>query len=865
MTSPRAAGGWPAIIYTLKKARASGGFLRMWRAMRSKNACKTCALGMGGQLGGMVNERGRFPEVCKKSVQAMAADMQGRIREGFFAEFGVDRLSRFTPRELEHSGRLVEPLIAEPGDKSYRAISWEEAIERVAGALKEARTSDSTEITDGNAESAENARPESSSANSATTLRPPRRPLPVFFYFSGRSSNEAAFLLNLLGRVYGTNNINNCSYFCHQASGVALKGITGSGTASIVLDDLTGEDGCDLLFIIGGNPASNHPRLMRTVIDIRRRGGKVIVINPLKELGLVRFKVPSDVRSMLSPKGSQIADEYIQPHIGGDLALFAGIAKVLLEGQRQEHREHRGVTESTERGKNGVSQTSTLPSSVLSVSPSVPSVFPSSPLPIDEAYLANHTENFDEFRAGIEALSWDEIEASSGIARAEIERIAAIYANSNKTVFAWTMGITHHTHGVDNVRMIAAVAMLRGMLGRPGAGLLPLRGHSNVQGVGSMGVEPKLKWEVLTAMQHKFGITLPTSPGMDTLACIDAAARGEIRFAWHLGGNLFGSCPDSAHAARALRSIDTTVFLSTTLNTGHIHGRGRTSIILPVLARDEEPQSTTQESMFNYVRLSDGGRARYTGEQGPPLSEVEVMTRIFRKVLGDRVGGLDLAGMTRHTTIREAISRIIPGYEPVATIDVPPASEKRAAQEFQIPGRTFHTPHFKTPSGRARFFPVPPLPIQDRNAKSTEVDTENARKAFSGISSVPSVPSPRPLCSAFPLRLMTIRSEGQFNTVVYEDHDLYRGTDQREVILMHPDDIASRGLRVDDRVTVRSGTGEMTGIRIRPADIRPGNAAMYYPEANILVPPATDPESQTPAFKNIAITVEPSRSLPMLR
>lgn len=825
MTPPRAAGGWPAIIYTLKKARASGGFLRMWRAMRSKNACKTCALGMGGQLGGMVNERGKFPEVCKKSVQAMAADMQGRIREGFFAEFGFDRLSRFTPRELEHSGRLVEPLVAEPGDKSYRAIPWEEAIERVAGALKEARTSDSAEIADGNAESAENAGPESSSATSATTPRPPRCPLPVFFYFSGRSSNEAAFLLNLLGRAYGTNNINNCSYFCHQASGVALKGITGSGTASIVLDDLTGDDGCDLLFIIGGNPASNHPRLMRTVVDIRRRGGKIVVVNPLKELGLVRFKVPSDVRSMLSPKGSQIADEYIQPHIGGDLALFAGIAKSLFEKHTHAH------------GARPM---------------------------LDLLYTAAHTEGFDEFRAGIEPLSWQSIEESSGVSREEIERIADIYSRSEKTVFAWTMGITHHTHGVDNVRMIAAVAMLRGMLGRPGAGLLPLRGHSNVQGVGSMGVEPKLKWEVLTAMQQKFGISLPTSPGMDTLACIDAAAKGEIRFAWHLGGNLFGSCPDSAHAARALRSIDTTVFLSTTLNTGHIHGRGRTSIILPVLARDEEPQSTTQESMFNYVRLSDGGRARYTGSQGPPLSEVEVMTRIFREVLGDRVGGLDLAGMTRHTTIREAISRIIPGYEPVAKIDAPPASEKRAVQEFQIPGRTFHTPHFKTPSGRARFFPVPPLPIQARNTECTEVDTESTEKTLSGISSVPSVPSPRPLCSAFPLRLMTIRSEGQFNTVVYEDHDLYRGTDQREVILMHPDDIASRGLRVDGRVTVRSATGEMTGIRIRPADIRPGNAAMYYPEANILVPPATDPESRTPAFKNIAVTVEPSRSLAIL-
>ncbi|MFN7020623.1 MAG: FdhF/YdeP family oxidoreductase [Phycisphaerales bacterium] len=795
MKPPSAGGGWPAILYTLKKARSSGGFLRMWRALRSRNACKTCALGMGGQLGGMVNEAGRFPEVCKKSVQAMAADMQGRIRTGFFDEFSFDKLARFTPRELEHSGRLVEPLIAEPGDKSYRAISWEEALDRVAAALRAARTAD----------------PASPQGAARTTLNPA-----AFFYFSGRSSNEAAFLLQLLARVYGTNNVNNCSYFCHQASGVALRGITGSGTASIALDDLAGRDGeqgCDLLFVIGGNPASNHPRLMRTMIDLRRRGGKVIVVNPLRELGLVRFRVPSDVLSMLSPAGSRVADEYIQPHIGGDLALFAGIAKVLIEGSLRH--EDRAAPAQADPGKPAQAEAPARPSS-----------------PIDEAYLANHTENFDRFRSAISALDWPDIERSSGVARDEIERVAAIYAASRKTVFAWTMGITHHTHGTDNVRMIAAVAMLRGMLGRPGAGLLPLRGHSNVQGVGSMGVEPKLKWEVLAAMQRNFGINLPESPGLDTLGCIDAAARGDIRFAWHLGGNLYGSCPDSAFASRALRSIDTTVFLSTTLNTGHIHGRGRTSIILPVLARDEEPQRTTQESMFNYVRLSDGGRARYTGPQGPPLSEVEVMSRIFRKFLGDNVAGLDLAAMSRHTTIREAIAAIIPGYHPVTRFD---SADGRGPSngEFQIPDRTFHTPRFKTDSGRAKFFPVPPLPVPATDGPPS-------------------------------FRLMTIRSEGQFNTVVYEDHDLYRGTNRRDVILLNPADIASLGLNIDDPVTVRSATGEMPDIRIRPADIRAGNAAMYYPEANTLVPTDTDPESRTPAFKNVLIRVETSHRLPML-
>src|SRR6188472_2385261 len=248
-------GGWAAILYTLRQANRVG-WLRLWRAMRAKNACKTCALGMGGQKGGMVNEAGRFPEVCKKSVQAMAADMQGRVREGFFEEFGFDKLSRFTPRELEASGRLVEPLIAGPGDRAFRAASWDEALGQVVGTMKATPPDES------------------------------------FFYFSGRSSNEASFLLQLFARLYGTNNVNNCSFYCHQASGVGLASVTGSGTATIELEDL---EHADCVFVIGGNPASNHPRLMRTLLHVRRRGGQVIAVNPIVETGLVRFNVPSDV------------------------------------------------------------------------------------------------------------------------------------------------------------------------------------------------------------------------------------------------------------------------------------------------------------------------------------------------------------------------------------------------------------------------------------------------------------------------------------------------------------------------------------------------------------------------------------------
>lgn len=727
----RAAGGWHSILYSLKKARQVGGVRKLLAALRTRNACKTCALGMGGQRGGMVNEAGHFPEVCKKSIQAMAADMQGALRPDLFTTHDFDALARWTPRELESAGRITQPLYASAQDRSYRPISWDQAIDRVTSAMRDA---------------------------------PPDE---TFFYFSGRSSNEAGFLLQLIARLYGTNNVNNCSYFCHQASGVGLSTVTGSGTATVVLDDL---DNCDLIVLIGGNPASNHPRFMRSLMQVRRRGGKVIVINPMKELGLVRFKVPSDARSLLF--GSRIADEYVQPHIGGDIALLSGLARALLEAGA-----------------------------------------------VDEPFVTRHCEHWPDLRAHLESLSWTDLE-SSGVSTTDIRRVASLIAASQRTIYCWTMGITHHEHGVQNVQAIANLALLRGMVGKPGAGLLPLRGHSNVQGIGSIGAVPNLKERVLDAMQSRFGVTLPTTPGLDTLACVHRAAEGRMRFAWHLGGNLYASCPDSAAAHTALSKIGLTMFMSTTLNTGHIHGRGRESIILPVLARDEESQATTQESMFNFVRLSDGGTPRLDG----PRSEVQVIASIARDVLGDD-GPLDLKAMEQHANLRDAIGAIIPGYEAISAID-----EK--GQEFQVEGRTFHTPAFPTPSGKATLHAVP-------------------------------LPSSRPL-DRDELRLMTVRSEGQFNTVVYEEEDIYRGQHRRDVILMNQADLDRLGIAPNDPVTITSDAGRMTDLLARPFDIRAGNAAMYYPEANVLVPQRIDASSRTPSFKNVRIRVTRQTRLPVV-
>jgi molybdopterin-dependent oxidoreductase alpha subunit len=715
-------GGWPAVWYTVKTARRAG-LLAFWRGLRSKNACRTCALGMGGQLGGMVNEAGHFPEVCKKSMQALAADLQPPIPASTLATTSLDELNGYTSRQLEALGRLTTPLYAGPDSTHFQPTSWDDALDAIGTRFR---------ATDPNRS---------------------------FFYSSGRSSNEAGFLMQLLARIYGTNNVNNCSYYCHQASGVGLTAALGSGTSTVTLDDV---ESCDLFFLIGGNPASNHPRLLHHLVDLRRRGGKVIVINPAREAGLVRFSVPSDVRSLVF--GSDITSHYLQPHIGGDIALLTGIAKAVVEQDA-----------------------------------------------IDDAFLANHTEGGEDFLSALHELSWDELEDASGVSRSEITAAALTYAAAERVIFAWTMGITQHLHGVDNVRAIANLAFLRGMIGKPGAGLLPIRGHSNVQGVGSVGVTPALKQAVLDALEQQLGVVTPQGSGLDTMSAMLAAERGEIDSALCLGGNLVAATPDSSFAKHALGRIGTVVYLSTALNLGHIHGRGRETYILPVLPRDEEPQPTTQESMFNYVRLSDGGKMRYPG----PLSEVQVISEIATRVLGE--SPIDFQGMRRHANIRHAISQVIPGYEDIGQID-------ESRQEFHVGGRIRHEPTFATASGRAAFW-IPALPDVGRSPGQ--------------------------------LRLMTVRSEGQFNTVVYEDDDTYRGQRRRDVILMNPADIHSLGLGVDQPVMVKSDAAELGPVLVRPFDIRAGNVAMYYPEANALTSREVDRKSGTPAFKSTLVTISP--------
>ena len=717
-------GGAKKVLYTLNTVRKIG-IAKSAKALSANNACKACGLGMGGQLGGMTNELGEFPSVCNKSVQAQSTDIQAAIPDEVF-EHTLEEFGDLTPHELEHLGRLANPVFKEEGSDRFQPIDWDQALRLVSDRL--ARTA----------------------------------PDRSFFYSSGRSSNEAGFVLQLLARAYGTNNITNCSYYCHQATSEALAATIGTGTATVELADLARSD---LVFVIGANPSSNHPRFIHLLKAVRDRGGEVIVINPAKEPGLVKFAIPKSPKSLLVG-GDEIASCYLQPKIGSDIYLFKGLAKALIEADQH-----------------------------------------------DTQFIAELTTGFDAFRNDIKIVSWDEIVTRTGIARSDIESAASLYAKSRSAVFSWGMGMTHHLHGVANIESISNLALLRSMIGRPGAGLLPLRGHSNVQGIGTIGVKPVLAEEVIKQIETIFGLELPTKKGLDTLASLEAAHAGAIDAALVMGGNLYAATPNSAWAGEALDKIGFKAFMTTTLNSGHLAGaREGDCLILPVAARDEEWEPTTQESMFNFVRMSDGGIVRHANVR----PETNILAEIAQRILPD--SPINFGSFREHRKIRQAISAIVPGMEELEDIDV-------AKHEFHVKNRLLHTPQFRTEDGKAKFT----VCAAPTDAVETHEDT---------------------------FTLATIRSEGQFNSIIYEEKDSYRGTSSRWSVLMNSDDIARLGIAAGQTVTLSNDEGKMVGLKVQPFDVPIGNLLAYYPEANVLTSTKVDERSKTPAFKSIAVRLE---------
>ena len=731
-------GGWP-LIEGWARATLSPTGLRLWQTLNHKSACLSCAWGTGGQNGGFRDELGEPLQRCLKSVEAIGAELQSAVPAEVFAGRSLAELQQFSSAECDQLGRLDRPLIQRAGSNHYEPISWEEVHALTAEAF----------------------------------VRP--APERVASYSSGRSSNEAAYLLQLLLRALGSNNLADCSDLCHAPSSIGLSRVFGSGTSMVNLESLQHADG---VVLVGSNAPANHPRLMNELIRLRERGGTVIVINPVLEAGLLKFGSPAfPIRSMLGG-GSEIASLFLQPIPGSDTAVFLGLQKALLE---------RGA------------------------------------IALD--FVKAHADGWQALIEQIETTSWEAITGCCGLSREELEHTAARLAACKAVVFAWAMGITHHANGTANVQAIANTAVLTGNVARPGAGTMPIRGHSNVQGFGSMGVTVNLREPMRLALEQLLGRPLSPTRGYNTRALIEAAAAGAVDSLLCLGGNLYGANPDSRQAQAALGRIDTIIYLATKPNTGHFHGlAARQTLLLPVFNRFETPHRTTVESGNNWVRLNEPGSTHLAS--GQLISEVEFLAELAHRLHGTEP--IDWRRLQDPVYVRELIARTVPGYAAIAEID---ASKK----EFEVAGRVFQGPRFATATGRAQLAvtPLPELGLPDADH-------------FGGLAVGE---------QGLVLNLITARSYGQHNTVVYKQGDSYRGMPHRQTILVNPEDLAACGLRAHQRVTVQGEAGQLDGIELIPGSVRRGAALMFYPEANVLMRAVSDPESGTPAFKRVPVLV----------
>ncbi|AFZ35285.1 oxidoreductase alpha (molybdopterin) subunit [Stanieria cyanosphaera PCC 7437] len=733
--TPKMGGGLPVVEYWARHTLSPEG-LKLWQTLFHKSACLSCSWGTGGQKGGFTNEVGEKVQRCMKSVESISAEIQPPISTQFFAHQTITQLQQLSSLEADRLGRWSFPIILRSGKSNYEHISWSEIYQIATAAFQ----------------------------------KPPER---VASYSSGRSSNESAYLLQLMMRALGSNNLADCSDLCHAPSTFGLKQMFGSGTSMVSLESLKQTD---CVVLVGANPSYNHPRLMNELIKLRDRGGKVIVINPVREIGLVKFGSPSfPVTSLI--QGSEIASLYLQPIPGSDVALFVGIQKSLIE-------------------KNLV----------------------------DYKYLRSHTENWQEVIEQVNQTTWEEITTVCGISQAEIETAATIIGSSPKVVFAWAMGITQHENGVDNVYSIANTALLTGNAGKEGAGTMPIRGHSNVQGFGSMGVTVRLKQEIQQALEKLLDRPLSRVQGYDTRSLIEAADGGEIDTLICVGGNLYAANPDSTQAKRALGKIKTIIYLATKPNLGHFHGLAQqNTIIIPVLNRFENPHKTTTESGNNFVRLNDEGTTHL--KDADLISEVEFITELAHRIHGEYPVNWRKLQDTKY--VRQLIAQTIPGFEKMANLD-------ETKQEFTIGGRIFPEPKFATSSGKAAMFvtPLPQLDLPDP-------------KAFKIPDSKKSVV----------VALMTGRSYSQHNTVVYKVADKYRGIPHRNCILMNQIDAEMAGIKEHQRVTVQADAGKLENVEVIFGTVRQGAALMFYPEVNAIFKARIDRRCGTPAFKRVPAVV----------
>ena len=687
------------------------------------------------------DERSSIGEYCENGIKALAEEAtKKRIDADFFRNHAIEELQQWTDYKLGKSGRLAEPMYLAKGSSHYEPISWDNAFAKIANKLKALDS-----------------------------------PNDAIFYTSGRTSNEAAFLYQLLVRAYGTNNMPDCSNMCHESSGVGLSETVGIGKGSVTLQDI---HEAELLIIMGQNPGTNHPRMLNALEKCKENGGKIISVNPLVEAGLIKYKNPQRVTKMLGG-GTHLTDLYLPVRINGDVAFLKAVMYLLLEWEE-------------ERGNI-----------------------------IDKKFIEEYTDGYEVFSKTIKATDFEQCVSNSGLEKAAIIQAAEWIAAKEKIIICWAMGLTQHVNGVDNIKEIVNLLLLRGAIGKPGSGTCPVRGHSNVQGDRTMGIWEAPKDAFLDKLEEIFGIEAPREHGYAVVSAIKAMHENKASFFMGMGGNFLSATPDTDFTAEALENCDMTVQVSTKLNRSHLI-TGKEALILPCLGRTEIDlqkggyQFVSVENSMGIVHSSKGVLEPASDKL---RSEVSIVCGIANKLLEDNsikwqefVDDYDI--------IRDVIARAVPGF---SNYNV----KVRVPKGFYLPNGA-RDRKFNTATGKARFS-ITQLP-------------ENKLPTDQYV-------------------MMTIRSHDQYNTTIYGNDDRYRGIyNARRVVLMNEQDIKAEGWAKGDHVNVSSHyQGKKRLVQdfvIVPYRIPTRCVAMYFPEANPLVPiDLFAHKSHTPASKKILVTI----------
>jgi len=769
--------GIPAVYHALLVAEEQMGIARSARTLLAVNQkdgfdCPGCAW--------PEEDRRKHLEFCENGAKAVAEEATlRRVGPEFFAEHSIADLAERDEYWLGQQGRLTTPMLKDADRDHYEPVSWDDALALVADALRGLDDPDE-----------------------------------AVFYTSGRTSNEAAFMYQLLVRGLGTNNLPDCSNMCHESSGSALTETLGIGKGTVTIEDI---HEAELIIVAGQNPGTNHPRMLTALEKAKANGATIVAVNPLPEAGLIRYENPQTVKGMLLG-GTRIADQFLQIRLGGDQALFQALGRLLLEAEDRD---------------GGV---------------------------LDRAFVEAHTEGFEAYAAGVRALDWSEILEATGLARDEIQELADRLIRSRRTIVCWAMGLTQHRHAVATLRDVVNVLLLQGNVGRSGAGVCPVRGHSNVQGDRTMGIYEKPPEAFLAALDREFGFTAPRRHGYDVVEAIRAMRDGRVRFFMGMGGNFVAATPDTAVVEAAMRNVDLTVQVSTKLNRSHVV-TGRRALILPVLGRTDRDRRGDREQRVT-VEDSMGAVHASRGRLAPPAadlpSEVAICARIAALLWGDEVPPPSERGDAPSVAERgEAESKGRPANAPRADWRALESDYAliRAHIERVVPGFTDF--EARVAGGGTLMLPNGP-----RDSRTFATATGRARFTANPLDYV-AVPPGRVI-------LQTLRSHDQYNTTIYGKDDRYRGIHGgRRVVLMNAADIAMFGVADGELVDLVSEWTPAGGalqerraeaFRVVAYDTPRGNAAAYYPETNVLVPLDSVAEvSNTPVSKAIVVRVEPHR------